>query len=80
VRIVSGKAVEQKYLLNEDGTVSRDGGLSRLSGGAVVGSFDSDIHAFGNATDAPASPRDILVTIHAYSPPLAPTRKYVERE
>lgn len=79
VRVVSGNAVEQKYMLNDDATVTRDGGLSRVSAGAVVGSFDSDIHAFGNATDAPASPRDILVTIHAYSPPLAPTRKYVEK-
>jgi cysteine dioxygenase len=78
VRIVSGHAVEQKYVLNGDGTVTKDGPLSSVGLGDVVGSFDCDIHAFGNAVNAPASPRDILVTIHAYSPPLAPTRKYVE--
>ena len=78
VRIVSGRGVEQKFTLNGDGTVSKQGGLSEVNAGDVVGSFDADIHAFGNAVSAPASPRDILVTIHAYSPPLAPTRKYAE--
>jgi cysteine dioxygenase len=78
VRIVSGRAVEQKFVLNAGGTVSRDGSPEQLGAGAVTGSFDADIHAFGNAASAPAPPRDILVTIHVYSPPLAPTRKYVE--
>lgn len=80
VRIVSGRAVEQKFVVNDDGTVSRSGSPVELGAGAVTGSFDADIHAFGNAVSAPAPPRDILVTIHVYSPPLAPTRKYVVNE
>jgi hypothetical protein len=75
---VSGRAVEQRFVLNDDGTVSRAGALEEFGSGAVTGSFDADIHAFGNAASAPAPPREILVTIHVYSPPLAPTRKYVE--
>ena len=79
VRVVSGHALEQKFEPNADGTVSAVGAPYPVEAGDVTGSFDSDIHAFGNAVKAPASPRDILVTIHAYSPPLAPTRKYVLR-
>jgi cysteine dioxygenase len=77
VRVVSGHAIEQKFEPNPDGTVSPAGAPYPVEAGSVTGSFDNDIHTFGNAVDAPASPRDILVTIHAYSPPLAPTRKYV---
>ncbi len=35
----------------------------------------SPIHDLGNAAACPASPRDILVTIHVDSPKLAPSRK-----
>lgn len=77
VRIVSGTAREDLYRRREDGLVERDG-ERRLDRGGVTSSFDADIHTLGNAVDAPASPRDILVTIHVYSPPLKPTRKYVE--
>jgi len=77
VRIVSGAALERLYRKRDDGLVLSTG-ERRLTGGCVTGSFDNDIHSFGNAVDAPASVRDILVTIHAYSPPLRPTRKYEE--
>lgn len=80
VRVVSGAAVEQKFLPNPDGTVSRDGEPVRLDAGGVTGSFDADIHTVANAAQPPAPPRDILVTIHVYSPPLRPTGRYVERE
>lgn len=79
VRVVSGEALEQVYLPNGDGTVSAHGAPRRLARGGVTGSFDADIHALGNAAAGPAPTRDILVTIHVYSPPLRPTGKYVER-
>lgn len=79
VRVVSGEALEQVYLRNDDGTVSPSGDPRRLASGGITGSFDSDIHALGNAAPEPAPPRDILVTIHVYSPPLQPTGKYAER-
>jgi len=76
VRVVSGTAVEQRYHLNPDETVSPSGEGRRFHAGEVTVSFDADIHMLGNAAIGPASPRDILVTIHVYSPPLAPTHKY----
>ncbi|MFM9956889.1 MAG: cysteine dioxygenase [Phycisphaerales bacterium] len=76
VRIVSGTARESRYLPRADGLVTRDATITYLPG-QVVSSFDRDIHDLGNAAACPASPRDILVTIHVYSPKLAPTRKYV---
>lgn len=79
VRVVSGEAIEQVYLPDGEGTVIASGEPRRLAGGGITGSFDADIHALGNAAPVPASPRDILVTIHVYSPPLKPTGKYVER-
>jgi cysteine dioxygenase len=77
VRVVSGAALERLYRKRDDGLVVATG-ERLLTGGRVTSSFDDDIHSFGNAVDAPASVRDILVTIHAYSPPLSPTHKYVE--
>jgi cysteine dioxygenase len=77
VRVVSGAALELLYEKRDDGRVVATG-ERRLTSGDMTSSFDDDIHSFGNAADAPASPRDILVTIHVYSPPLQPTRKYVE--
>ena len=79
VRVVSGAAVEQVFERNDDGTVSPHGAIRRFVPGGVTGSFDADIHTLGNAAAAPAPPRDILVTIHVYSPPLKPTGRYVER-
>jgi cysteine dioxygenase len=79
VRVVSGTAVEQKFTPNDDGTVSRSGDAVRLGAGGATGSFDSDIHTVANAATPPAPPREILVTIHVYSPPLQPTGRYVER-
>lgn len=80
VRVVSGAAVEQLYVRNTDGTVSRHGLPARVEAGGVTCSFDADIHTVANASAAPAPPRDILVTIHIYSPPLQPTGKYIERD
>jgi len=77
VRVVSGAALERLYEKRDDGRVVATG-ERRLTIGGVTSSFDDDIHSFGNAAEGPASPRDILVTIHVYSPPLRPTRKYVE--
>ena len=79
VRVVSGTAVEQRYHLNPDETVSPTGEGRQFHAGEVTVSFDADIHMLGNAAMGPASPRDILVTIHVYSPPLAPTHKYSVR-
>ncbi len=77
VRVVSGSALERLYRKRDDGLVVATG-ERRLTSGGVTSSFDEDIHSLGNTADAPASPSDILVTIHVYSPPLQPTRKYVE--
>jgi cysteine dioxygenase len=77
VRVVSGAALERLYEKRDDGRVVATG-ERRLTIGGVTSSFEDDIHSFGNAVEAPASRRDILVTIHVYSPPLRPTRKYVE--
>ena len=77
VRVVSGSAHELLYSKRDDGLVVPTG-ERRLEAGGVTSSSDDDIHSLGNATDAFASPRDILVTVHVYSPPLLPTRKYVE--
>lgn len=77
VRVIAGAAREELYQRRGDGFVERTG-ERLLAPGGVTSSFDADIHTFGNACDAPASPRDILVTIHVYSPPLQPTQKYVE--
>jgi cysteine dioxygenase len=79
VRVVSGAAVEQRFALNDDGSVSRAGDPDRLEAGGVTGSVDSDIHTVANAATGPAPTREILVTIHVYSPPLNPTGRYVER-
>lgn len=76
VRIVSGTARETRYALRPDGLVVREASITYLPG-MVVSSVDRDIHDLGNAATCPASPRDILVTIHVYSAKLAPTRKYV---
>ncbi len=80
VKVVSGVGIEQQYRCAGEDTVVRTGGAQRVLPGGVIGSFDADIHSFGNAAASPASIRDILVTVHAYWPPLAPTLKYVEAE
>lgn len=77
VRIVSGRAREQLYRLRDDGHVEKTESR-HLEPGSVTCSFDADIHTLGNAADCPAPPSAILITLHAYSPPLAPTRKYTE--
>ena len=78
VKVVSGTAIEQLYELTPGGTVVCCASPKLVKPGDVVGSFDADIHSLGNFAKNPAPLRDILVTIHAYSPPLAPTLKYVE--
>lgn len=75
VKVVSGSAVERIFRKRPDGRVEPEG-VRRHVPGQVTCSFDADIHSMENAVDRPASPRDILVTVHVYSPPLAPTRKY----
>lgn len=76
VRIVSGTARETRYNLRSDGLVVRDSTITYLPG-QVVSSVDRDIHDLGNAAACPATMKDILVTLHVYSPKLKPTRKYV---
>lgn len=76
VRIVSGTARETRYRLRDDGLVVRDSSITYLPG-QVVSSVDRDIHDLGNAASCPATVREILVTLHVYSPKLRPTRKYV---
>ena len=78
VKVVSGVGLEQLYTQGPEQTAIKNGGAQRIGKGGVIGSFDSDIHSFGNAAASPASIRDILVTIHAYWPPLAPTVKYAD--
>jgi cysteine dioxygenase len=80
VKVVSGRALEQRYEPGPEGTVVRAAAPQLVGVGTVIGSYDADIHAFGNASMGPAPIRDILVTMHAYSPPLAPTTKYIDGE
>ena len=80
VRVVSGTALEQIYGVTASGVAIPTGEPRRIFAGEVCGSFDADVHSFGNAAKNPAPIRDILVTLHAYSPPLAPTFKYVEAD
>lgn len=80
VKVVSGTAIEQIYDVTPTGAAIRNGAPRKICAGEVVGSFDVDVHSFGNAAKNPAPIRDILVTLHAYSPPLAPTFKYVESD
>lgn len=75
VRIVAGAARETIFTCRDDGFVE-EWDERHLAAGSVTVAFDRDIHALGNAVPSPASPRDILVTLHIYSPPLVPTRKY----
>lgn len=78
VRVVAGTAYERLYAKDDDGFVVPTGDRV-LQPVGVTGAFDDEIHSLGNAVAAPAPPSSILVTIHAYSPPLRPTRKYDER-
>lgn len=75
VRVVAGAARETIFTCRDDGFVE-EWDERHLAAGSVTVAFDRDIHALGNAVPSPASPRDILVTLHIYSPPLVPTRKY----
>lgn len=75
VRIVSGHAAETTFALRPDGLVE-PAGEKRYAPGDVCCSVDDDIHALGNARSGPVALDGILVTLHVYSPPLPPTRKY----
>jgi len=75
VRVVAGRGWEQVYEEAGDG-LARPTTARAYPPGEVACSVDADIHSFGNAAAAPASPDEILVTVHVYAPPLAPTRKY----
>lgn len=77
VRVVCGSGVEQRYTLDHSGNV-RATTTHDVPQGSVACSVDADIHAFGNAAQCPASPEEILVTVHVYAPPLSPTRKYAQ--
>lgn len=79
VKVISGVGLEQLYTPGPEQIAIRRGDAQRVAKGDVIGSFDADVHSFGNAAASPASIRDILVTVHAYWPPLAPTAKYVEQ-
>ena len=78
VKVVAGRAVERYYRPGPEGLVVKTGERSH-SPGEVTASFDADIHSLGNAVEGPAGAQSTLVTLHVYSPPLAPTKKYVER-
>ena len=75
VRVVAGRGVEQKYVLDSAGLAVPTERTTFLPG-TVACSVDADVHHFGNAASCPAPTTDILVTVHVYAPPLAPTRKY----
>lgn len=75
VRVVGGHGIEQRYRLDDDG-LAIPTSSNMFPPGSVACSVDEDVHAFGNAAMSPASISDILVTVHVYAPPLAPTRKY----
>jgi cysteine dioxygenase len=77
VKVIAGTAIEQHYQRCSPTTVVPHGEPRMIGAGSVIGSLDADIHSLGNAAANPASIRNILVTIHAYSPPLAPTLKYL---
>jgi cysteine dioxygenase len=75
VRVVAGHGIEQRYELSAEG-YAQPTTRHEYPAGLVACSVDTDVHAFGNAVACPAPPSEILVTIHIYAPPLAPTKKY----
>ncbi len=72
VRVVSGHVTETRYE-QFNGEV-HPAGTTVLPEGSVTCSFDDDIHRVSNEDDAGR----ILVTLHAYSPPLSQFRVYEE--
>lgn len=79
VHVLRGVGEERRFRSCRDGFVEADGEASLIQAGATTVSFDNDIHTFGNAASADASPDAILVTVHIYSPPLAAMTPYVNR-
>jgi len=74
VQVVSGAAVETVYTLDDQGLASPVS-QSIYPRGAVVCSFDADVHSIANALTGFA-PGEPLVTLHIYSPALLTSRKY----
>ncbi|MCP4099096.1 MAG: hypothetical protein GY880_30040 [Planctomycetaceae bacterium] len=70
VKIIKGTATEIAYQLDPDGFLN-ELGKTKLTADGVVGSNDMDIHSLGNA-----EPKERLVSLHIYSPPLGEVGNY----
>ncbi len=78
VRVVTGRATETVYSMDDDGLVEPVG-QSVFPPRGVVCSHDADIHCLGNLP-VPGEDADApLVTVHIYSPVLGACRKYTPR-
>lgn len=69
VRIVSGLATEHLYRRREDGAAKREYVKRVLRPGVVVQMLGDQFHSLGNGAGRDG---ETLVTLHVYSPPLAP--------
>jgi len=78
VRVVTGRATETVYTMEDDGLVTPRG-TSVFPARGVVCSHDDDIHSLGNLPVEGEDAGAPLVTVHIYSPVLGVCRKYTAR-
>lgn len=70
--VVSGTAIETRYVRDDNGLLKKLDAKHHKPGTVRV-SFDADIHRMGND-----DPKEGLVTLHIYSPPLLEANTYEE--
>lgn len=74
MQVLQAAATEGSYQVANDGYVDLDY-ETVVPAGEITAGQDAGVHTVLN----PASSRDVLVTIHAYAPPLRDFRRFVER-
>lgn len=74
MQVLQGAATEGSYQVASDGYVDLDY-ETVVPAGEITAGQDAGVHTVLN----PASSRDMLVTVHAYSPPLRDFRRFVQR-
>jgi uncharacterized NAD(P)/FAD-binding protein YdhS/predicted metal-dependent enzyme (double-stranded beta helix superfamily) len=73
-QVLQAAATEGSYQVANDGYVDLDY-ETIVPAGQITAGQDAGVHTVLN----PASSRDVLVTVHAYAPPLRDFRRFVER-
>jgi uncharacterized NAD(P)/FAD-binding protein YdhS len=74
MQVLQGDAIEGSYRMADDGYVDFDY-ETVVRCGEITAGQDAGIHTVRNAADA----NEILVTVHAYAPPLKDFRRFVPR-